>query len=586
MKTTLLLVLLAAAGLAAAAPPPVDDFCSPSATDGVAVLEGQTVTDLDLYVFQAMRGEDPRLACDWRDAARRGDRQRLGRVEAAARELVRTRLAAGQAAAANTDPAVAAEARVLLARVAEIVFAERLVLPSIRIAPEDVAFFYRKNLEDYVVPEQVAIRRLRVPLEGPASERSFREARQRASVLREEAVRAGGLFPLLRDNPQYRLDEQPNATVTIRRGAGDAYPLVEAEANTLAISQVSHPLQIPGAVLLIEVVDRQPRRVKTLEEARPEIERRLRNDLLDLAFEQFLAEEMDLARPVSRARFYPHAEDDFEILRVRDFRLRKAHFASFEPRFRGPVETATPELLEALEAILQGEVVCQTVERTGFASDPRFVAARRVAAEMAAARAELERARADAIPTDAEVEAWLAANREALAPGRLYEIWRLAILAPPASDPGESLDERMADLQRIVSDAERQLAERADIAGPYAFKDPTRVVERLATGRKGSAWQLEPVGELGAVQARTELDIDPAAIAPGRFSPPGPQADGSAAALYVAGEREAEPPPAEALVARARQALLDERVRKPLLDAIAEREADGRLKWEIPTTGE
>ncbi|MEQ8821978.1 MAG: hypothetical protein RLY93_17220 [Sumerlaeia bacterium] len=572
----------------------------------VATVGPETISEADVYVWQLMVGADALVVKDWGEAEPGTNDAQLLALERAVRQMLEYRLLAEtpEARQGLGDSAAEKGARTYFDAVSEWLFADEIVAPKLRIDEADVALYYRTNIATGAetgtgafgaAPARLVVRRLRVPYDQPVSEDSRARARQTAGFLSAQAQRRGGLRPLLEINPQFVVDPLPEGSREITVGQREINPLVEQVALGLEEGEVSRPVSLPDAVVLVELVSRIENPAPSIEEVAPEIRRILRKGLIWSQTSYRLGEEFRNARPINRVHLLPFMSGDTELYRVRDFRMTNEEFADFAPEIAALVMNEGTVPLPVVGVVadwVRGEVLNQTVERSGVAAgDPRFAAARVMADDLVLGTQALRVLRAQVKPTTEEVAAYALENRDALYPPTQKGIWRMTLAPQESAALSAAEQARLAALMELylrglLQDAKRLLAERAELTGPGAFLVPQAVVDRLPQPPDDRYRRtMEFVADLDPRAAREQLGFDVAGLTPGQFSEPLRRPDGSFTVYYVASEVQRPAPAPKALEALARRELVQERARGAALEELADMEIEGRLRFNFPTAG-
>ena len=160
-----------------------------------------------------------------------------------------------------------------------------------RVPPAALESWYREHAETAALPERLRLRHILVPSrqEAEAAKRRLDAGEEFGAVAREvsadPSAEAGG------DQGELALDDLPAAFA----------PHVAA----LEPGAVGEPLQASDGWHLFQVVERLPRRERSLEELAPEIEARLRQERGDALLERRLAEAADRYNVVVYAQNLP-----------------------------------------------------------------------------------------------------------------------------------------------------------------------------------------------------------------------------------------------------------------------------------------
>jgi peptidyl-prolyl cis-trans isomerase D len=229
-------------------------------------------------------------------------------------------------------------------------------LADVSVDPSLIDKYYSENKEQFTEPEKIHARHVLISTQ----KRSEAEARQRAEVVRAR-LKAGEDFARVAqeysDDPGTR--EKGGDLGWFERGR--MVPEFEQAAFSLAVGQVSEPVQTAYGFHIIQVLEKRPPRVRPLHEVREEIHRRLaRPEAVRRAqaLAESLARQAQAEKGVSLTRWAQppkavYVETDFvapNLLRADvPAPIRDTLFSLREPgEVRGPVS-----LGEASYAIVQ-----------------------------------------------------------------------------------------------------------------------------------------------------------------------------------------------------------------------------------------
>ena len=139
---------------------------------------------------------------------------------------------------------------------------QREVSSKIFITPLDLQTAYDRRHAEFNLPERVQLRTLTLPPAGGSVDPGKLASRLQAGDMSfDEAAAAGAT---LQDDPEFI--DLPSLTEPIRNAIAD-----------LAPGGVSAPVDIQGSRYLIQLVERQPAHIQSLDEVAPELEQDLRH---------------------------------------------------------------------------------------------------------------------------------------------------------------------------------------------------------------------------------------------------------------------------------------------------------------------
>ena len=164
---------------------------------------------------------------------------------------------------------------------------QREVSSKILVTPLDLQTAYAARQADYALPERVRLRTL--AFAGAAAEARPRAAEAREKIRAGERAFAADADATLQDDGEF-LD-----VATLQE-------TLRAAVAALAPGDVSEPLEIDGAIYLVQLVERQPARVRPLDEVAPELEKKLRAAEFELLNQAWI----DALRAKYHVQFFDH----------------------------------------------------------------------------------------------------------------------------------------------------------------------------------------------------------------------------------------------------------------------------------------
>lgn len=546
MKRILLLLALFAFVIthAGAYPPGMEVADYRGTGDVLLEAPGYRITEADLFRYAVLTNMvDPESVKEWREL----DTAERQRAREALLAYLRGSILAEKWVAEEQGSAAEASlsdtgTRIFSYPAAELLWADQVVRQEIRIFPEDFVYYYKENPEEFGDPGTVRVRRLRVTFPAPMTLDARNRARAEVEELRAQALREGGLEPLLRERPELLVDP-PGRTVAIQRGTSGLDPFLISEAFRLGEAQISEPIPTQLGYVLIEVVERQETSIAPIEEVKDEIEAELALQFLPQQFEYLSTKEVIRARPVNRGNLLQFLPDEVAIMRVRRFELSLGDFKRLFPEVIGdPEEPNELAIMTTVAGAVVGETVLQDLERKGLLGDSFYQDALGEARMLYRSGQYVRKLRAELEPTDDEVVEYFIANQETILPGAQKTVWRFQMEARQASQLSaaelESLRLLMnaytADLTR---QAERQMAERARVNPLTAYDDPAQVMRGLPQpGDRRVRTNFTNLGEFDESRTQRELALPHDDLRVGSFTRPVSMRDGSVVSYFVSAE--------------------------------------------------
>lgn len=154
------------------------------------------------------------------------------------------------------------------------------------VTEEEVEAWYGAHREEWSRPERIRIRHLLVPLAEGASEDQV-EAARREALRVVERHRAGEEFAALVRERSPGSARGPDA-VSGEIARGELFPALEEAAFSLPVGGVGDPVRSGAGFHVVQVAERFPAQVLSLEEVRPSIETRIAESRTRERFEAWL----------------------------------------------------------------------------------------------------------------------------------------------------------------------------------------------------------------------------------------------------------------------------------------------------------
>lgn len=585
----ILLLLVFVAPIPAPATPAFVEIADYRGSNRVIAQSPQfRITQRDLYLFAIMTNlVNPQVVSRYPDVTETEKQQIRTALDLMMTTLLNARKATGPATPEEIALAALAE-RLYAAPAAAQLWADHVVRDSIVFFPEDVVYYYAKNRSQFVEETTVEVRRLRVPLPPTPSAAERDGALARARELRQQAALGGGLAPILAGSPQLLVDP-PGRLVSVVRSDKEMDPQVIDAAFRLGISQISEPIRTPGGFLLVEVVDRREGIAPELRQVLPQIETRLERQLLPQQYEYLMLKRVTSARATDNGRLFPFIPGDADIVRVLDFKLTRDQFTHLYLDHIGTPETPNRTAIQGLtNVIVAMEVLTQDLQKKGMLTDEFYLDAQNLAGELYKGAIHLRNERAKLDPTPAEVEEYLAENRQDLLPGPAMTTWRLSLSVRDAGNMtrGELDALRIvmeSYLNTMAADAQRQITDRLGIAPESALRDPDKIVRNLPQPEdRRISMSFERSGIVTRADALNTLGIGFDELQLGRFTRPIQTRPGVVATYFVSDSFEAPAPPDEELLRLARRKLIDKQALELVLRDLEDMKANGSLTLDAP----
>jgi len=554
----------------------------------LAVMQGESIDQESVYLWQLVNGRDPLVA---RVADTGLDQPSVRRpLEEAIRDYAVARLLAREAGTVPmTRVDLAGKAsRVFAGDAAMVAYADLMIAPGIRVAPADVRHYYRTNPDLFVRPARVEVLELMISVNPAEGEAAFQSAINRANELRQRALTADGLLPVLEEHPELSTQSPIGRTRVLREVDRGVPAELWADLNALRVSQISQPIRTATAVMLYELVDRVPERRRSLEDVYPEIVRTLERKSYITQLEVALRNERSDARPLNQMQFYHLLEPEMTLLRVRGVSITRGEFDAMFPQYADGEDAERRRGRQRMaNYIIRGETMAQALERERLLSAPLYQNALSVARTRVQADVRARALEAEFELSDDDLRAFVEANPERFAPDRTRFVWQLEFA--PTAGPTMSMAERdrlMGEgaelIAEIAETAERLLDDRAGITGDVAFTSPQLVVNRLIPGDPDLPYTVtfRQFGELTPWDARERgIAFDGWEI--GDFTEPLLQADGRVIAYYAADEVEQSAPSMSRQMNAAREVLLRDAGRYAARQRIEDLERTGSFSFRF-----
>ena len=149
-------------------------------------------------------------------------------------------------------------------------------LAKVAISEEDIADYYESNLENYKTPQTVKARHILIRVDQNASAETVEEARQRIEEVLKLAKAGQDFAELAAEYSQGPTKTKGGDLGTFRRQ--DMVKPFSDQAFSMQAGEISEPVRTDFGWHIIKVEEVNPASVQTLDEARAEIEDKLKAD--------------------------------------------------------------------------------------------------------------------------------------------------------------------------------------------------------------------------------------------------------------------------------------------------------------------
>ncbi|MGF1572020.1 MAG: peptidylprolyl isomerase [Sumerlaeia bacterium] len=564
--------------------PVFQDSWLPNATTSIATFEGESITEEDLYLWLFLTNQDPFIARDWRQAAENSSLR--ARLEAAIEGFVEAKLLYPNASAnqPQTPLSLNQASHLLASWPAVISYAEQQVRGNVVISENDLLYAYKLNSDRFETPPTVSYNRIDVAIAGGIS---IQTANERATQVRnavqtgqtpEQILQAYGDWITPDSKLQLTFQEIPTTTLD------DA---TFAVLEKLFPGQVSPPTQRQRSFRLLQLISKTPAKQIPFEQVREQLQREIFPTLYRQQFGLFAVQNVRSRFPLNRVGYLKFMESEMAILRMNDFELSTEEFLAYVNEFPNPAAPNDREkkLAYSAEEILQGEGIIQELQSTGLL-DSTYYPQAFTYAQWLVARNRFLNAPTDEITTD-QLNEYVAANQEALAPAFDYTIWAFSASIPETFVGNATT---RADLQRRVNQEQadlilrsRQLLEeRASIGSEAAYAVPETVMNRLLrTASNAQYFSFKNLGGFTPSEAASDLGLSQNQLVIGQFS--GPRQFGNELiSYYIAETRPRQIPPMEKLRELAKKKITEEKRLGEVHNRIATAKRQGTLQLNFP----
>jgi peptidyl-prolyl cis-trans isomerase C len=150
---------------------------------------------------------------------------------------------------------------------------ERLVTPSISVSEEEIRQFYDANAKRYQIPEKIRLSHIVIRIPPGENPEDQTATRLKIEMIKKRLDQGEDFGLLARQYTEEPRREQGGDVGYVQRG--QLPPQLDAAAFVLEVGENSPILVTPQGFHLIRVTDRQPKKVITFENARPDIRRTL-----------------------------------------------------------------------------------------------------------------------------------------------------------------------------------------------------------------------------------------------------------------------------------------------------------------------
>ncbi|MEO8377753.1 MAG: peptidylprolyl isomerase, partial [Candidatus Sumerlaeota bacterium] len=459
---------------------------------------------------------------------------------------------------------------------------------KMHIFPEDITYYFKQNPALYSKPETIVVRRLRVPTPSPLTIEVRTAALARAQDLRARAVRGGGLAPLLMEDSSLLVDP-PGATVSFTRDVPGIDPQLIDEAFSLAVSQISRPVQTPSGFVLIEVMEHTIAEPFDREKVTAQIKTDLEKLQLGQQYDYQMLKEYVEAYPVDRARLYEFLSDDTDLLNVGNFTLTVGEFNKLYPDLIGP-----PELRNVLAVagqtfeVITGEVARRDLAKRGLMSDPYIQKSQELAKKIFRTTQYGRIRRAAIEPTNKDLKEFIASKPTELEPGSLKTVWALRIFPRQ----GGNFNQQQIDTMQIlmqnymltsIREASTKLAEaRKNLAVDEELNPDIALRALTQPSDPRVRMRVEESGQFSKFDSQAVLGIKYESLSMDEFTQPLPLRDGTVVSYIVASEKPLGKLPKEQLEAAARSLYINNTAFKDEFALVKQWKKDGSLVYASP----
>lgn len=547
----------------------------------LATMGDWEVTDTELYLFAVLtQAVAPTIVTRWEEGEPTTMDLLRANIDTYFQILSASEYIQQQGGIEGADDDLASRViRLTASPIAQLIWADKVVRESVRLFPEDILHRYLLETAQDSADDLAYIKRLVITHPVDAGLEVRNEAAARARQLREQAIAAGGLSPILEADPSLR-PEGVTGVEVLRRRDERFDSQVRAEAFRLGISQVSNIIRTPTGVVLVELIDRGRTEVRTLADMREEIEEALRQAFLPQQYGYLLAKQRPRYFPTNRGHLYQFMPGDADIMRVGNLSITLDEFRRMYPEFapRNDVFNRWP-VIYTINVLIDGEVVTREIEKLQLHLDPFYKKALEIAQHIHNATDWVKTRRATLTVSDEEALEYLPTWMEESQPGLSKTIWRLqiealfltAVLGDSERDAQRILMENY--LTSVLTEATDQIADRAEVAGPMIFTNPQQVLDNInMPGDDRFRINFTRLGTLNRRQAATAITEPWDNLSLGRFTAPRLRSASTLASYYVSEEVNVTGIDPGDYIGDARDALIEKQAVQPLLDYYASRQ--------------
>lgn len=560
------------------------DFWLPNSDVVIATFEGEAVSELDLYLWLILTERDPLLARDWREASNNSAVR--ARLHVAVEDYLQAKLLYPEANADQPQSVLPLEraAHLLATWPTAISYAEQLVRNGVEVSDNDVRYAYLQNSSRFITPELITYHQLDFSYGDGVS---LEEARSRAATIREALLSGSTVEQLLADHEEWFSAE------TRLKPTYDQVSIETLEDASRAILEKLLPGQISPLqetlryVRLLQLISKTPSSQLPLEQVQENLKAELFPVFYRQQFGLSIVENVKSRYPMDRSKYLQFMEPEMIMLKMGDFELTTAEFLQFVDEFPTPTNDDNREdyIGKRADETLQGEGMIQSLQEANLLSSGYYPRAKELA-EMLVARKRFLSASLEQL-TELEIEEYLAAHLEELAPPFDYTIWAFSATIPSTfvGSPGE-----LAELQRslyqeqseLIIRARQLLEERVSIGSAAAYALPEAVMNRLLRTATNSQYlTLKNIGGFTPEEAELNLGLLPEQLMIGQFS--GPRQFGDEMVSYYVAETRGRPaPPKDQLWEMAKQKKSEEKRLGTVLAKISEAKSQGTLRYNLP----
>lgn len=558
----------------------------------LAFLGDMPITEHDVFLFRVMaRVSDPDLAEGWRQSSHPVVfSERRAQLRRAVEQMATLYLQRDSA-----EPSLSPYQRFLALRwtmypAYVCVWMDEQVAAELKIHPEDILFYIRRNQADFTLPERYEFYWAYIPSPEEDKPDARRRRRQEAEQLLERWREGKELAPVVvADHPPSTTLVARDHLYSVERNSGGMDPLIEAALRQLRDGEISSIIETRDGFHLVKLHARHAASLRPEADIQRDARRTLYLQFLPQQGDYLLSQLRRKVHPVDRSALWSFLAPDTIMLDIgRTDVTRDDFIAIFPDLFAGESRPDTRRIRERAAEFIDWELIAQNIE-TLLLDDHSMIRSARPWADTLLAHTHARRLPAPEEPvlTQEEINTLWNRHREEIHPSleRRYFKLSVSLRGPSDSSTADNPAWKNGDLLEQLEQFRVQASELLQIYRTTANNaplDPNPVLSRWKSAvRSAATRQAEDLG-FRAIRAPGPL-TDPTrelpVLAIGEISSPRYESPGIMA-MYFAVDARPRPQPSAAQRAKwVRRYVHDTRLARDDTAVFQQALQSGHFRW-------